>query len=65
MSRLPSLQIVQIFLVRSAQLGYIRNVAAILLTQAATKFDLGSGTPKPHTSTTLHGSVIGWSDFFP
>jgi hypothetical protein len=31
--------------------AYISPVAAILLTPAAFRFDMGSGTPKPHTST--------------
>ena len=34
--------------------GYIAFVAAILLTRAASRFDSGSGTPTPQTSTAFH-----------
>lgn len=36
----------------------------LLLTRAASRFDLGSGTPKPHTSTAHHVTwALRWSDF--
>jgi len=43
--------------VQNPESGYIRPVAAILLSQAAIEFDSGSGTPKPHTSTAHHLQV--------
>lgn len=44
---------------------YIALVAAILLSRAAARFEPGSGTPKPHTSTAHHFNMVldRWSDF--
>ena len=48
---------IQKYLAQKLEGAYISFVAAILLTQAASRFDLGSGTPKPHTSTAHHITV--------
>ena len=39
---------------RHPTLGLLQQ---LLLTRAASRFDLGSGTPKPHTSTAHHFTV--------
>lgn len=46
---------IQIVVVRFPACGYIKPAVAILLSFVTAKFDLGSGTPTPHTSTTPAG----------
>lgn len=47
----PFFEKIQKVLAQLPKGAYISPVAAILLTPAAFRFDMGSGTPKPHTST--------------
>ena len=44
--------------VQISSLRYLESVVATLLSSSATRFDLGSGTPTPHTSTTPHSIVV-------
>jgi hypothetical protein len=42
----------------------LETLQQLLLSQAAARFDPGSGTPKPHTSTSQHVHLpFKWSNF--